>query len=257
MAGDWIKMRTDLQSHPKVVRILSALCPQGVREQSEKFRVIGGLHAVWSIFDAHSEDGSLKGYTPDLLDHMIGWQGFSRALESVGWLSFDGMETLTLPEFTAHNGQSAKRRGEDQKRKRDGRKSCPQSVRKVSDEMRTREEKRREDKKQEKRTRGKAREITLTDWIAELGDADAVPADDPIFDWAGKVGIPRDWIALAWWAFEGRYTGDGQGRAKTYADWRATFRNAVREDWLKLWRSGPEGCVLTTAGQQAQREMQS
>ena len=107
--------------------------------------------------------------------------------------------------------------------------------------------------KKEKRVK---REVTLTDWIVGLDGELAVPAEDPIFDWAAKVGIPRDWIALAWWAFEGRYTGDGQGRAKTYADWRATFRNAVREDWLKLWRSGPEGYVLTTAGQQAQREMQ-
>ena len=106
----------------------------------------------------------------------------------------------------------------------------------------------------EKKKRSKT--CTLTDWIAELGDTDPVPADDPIFDWAAKVGIPRDWIALAWWVFEGRYTGDGQGRAKTYADWRATFRNAVREDWLKLWRAGSDGFVLTTAGQTAQREMQ-
>ena len=148
MAGDWIKMRTNLQSHPKVVRILSATA-------SDKFRVIGGLHAVWAVFDAHSEDGELKGYTPDLLDHIIGWEGFSRAMESVSWLAFDGLETITLPEFTEHNGQSAKRRAEDQKRKKDARnegKKRPQSVRTLSaddsDEMRTREEKRREEKDQ-------------------------------------------------------------------------------------------------------------
>ena len=249
MAGDWIKMRVDLLSHPKVVRILSAT-------STDKFRTIGGLHAVWAVFDTHSEDGTLKGYTPELLDHVIGWQGFSRAMESVGWLEYDGLETLTLPEFTAHNGQSAKRRAEDQKRKKIDRKDRPQSVRNLSEDLRTREEKRREEEKKEKHARGKAKVCTLTDWIAELGDADAVPADDPIFDWAAKVGIPRDWIALAWWVFEGRYTGDGQGRAKTYADWRATFRNAVREDWLKLWRAGADGFVLTTAGQTAQREMQ-
>lgn len=40
MAIDWIKMRVDLQTHPKVVRILSAT-------GTDKFRVIGGLHAVW------------------------------------------------------------------------------------------------------------------------------------------------------------------------------------------------------------------
>lgn len=139
MAGDWIKMRIDLQSHPKVVRILSAT-------QSDKFRVIGGLHAVWSVFDTHSEDGKLCGYTPFALDHVIGWDGFSAAMISVGWLTLDGSDVLQMPEFIEHNGKSGKRRAEDQKRKRDTRKS-PQLVRNLSesdeDKKRTREEKRR------------------------------------------------------------------------------------------------------------------
>jgi hypothetical protein len=146
MAGDWIKMRVDLQSHPKVVRILSAI-------KSDKFRVLGGLHAVWSVFDTHSIDGELHGYTPDALDHVIGWPGFAAAMMTVKWLAWDGAETLTLPEFGEHNGQSAKRRAEDQKRKRDGRKSPP-LVRNLSaddaDAKRTREEKRREEEKQKK-----------------------------------------------------------------------------------------------------------
>lgn len=133
MAGDWIKMRTDLQTHPKIVRILSAT-------STDKFRVIGGLHAVWTVFDTHSTDGVLKGYTPELLDHVIGWQGFSRAMESVGWLLFDGLETLSLPEFEAHNGQSAKRRGEDQKRKKNSRQSVRNLSANDSDKKRTREE---------------------------------------------------------------------------------------------------------------------
>lgn len=147
MAADWIKLRTDLQSHPKIVRILSAT-------GTDKFRVVGGLHAVWSVFDTHSVDGVLKGYTPEIMDHIIGWDGFSRAMESVGWLSFDGLETLSLPEFDTHNGQSAKRRAEDQKRKRTSRER-PESVRKMSandsDKKRTREEKRREEKEQDQK----------------------------------------------------------------------------------------------------------
>jgi hypothetical protein len=154
MAGDWIKLRIDLQSHPKVVRILSAT-------RSDKFRVIGGLHAVWSVFDVHSEDGSLKGYTPEALDHVIGWDGFSRAMESVGWLLFDGLETLTLPEFGEHNGQSAKRRAEDQKRKRDSRKDVRNMSADESDEKRTREEKRRKEQKQPQA----ALSVELPDWV--------------------------------------------------------------------------------------------
>lgn len=130
----WIKMRVELQTHPKVVRILSAMRPQSVRQPTDKFWVIGGLHAVWCVFDTHSEDGILVGYTPDTLDHIIGLPGISDAMMAVGWLVYDGVETLTLPEFDEHNSQSAKRRAEDQKRKKVARKSaiCPQSVRNLS-----------------------------------------------------------------------------------------------------------------------------
>lgn len=124
MAGDWIKMRSELQTHPKIVRILSAT-------DADKFRVIGGLHAVWSVFDAHSSDGVLIGYTADLMDHIIGWRGFSQAMIDVGWLEQD-TQGLVLPEFDEHNSKSAKRRAEDQKRKKSVRKmsaSCPQSKR--------------------------------------------------------------------------------------------------------------------------------
>lgn len=142
MAGDWIKMRLDLQSHPKIVRILSAT-------KSDKFRAIGGLHAVWSVFDTHSTDGSLPGYTPETLNHIIGWEGFAEAMMAVGWLVFDGAETLILPSFDEHNGKSGKRRAEDQRRKRDDRKN-PQTVQEnsgqIADIKWTREEKRREDK---------------------------------------------------------------------------------------------------------------
>lgn len=143
MAGDWIKMRTDLLTHPKVVRILSAT-------KTDKFRVIGGLHAVWSVFDAHSTDGQLHGYTPALMDTIIGWTGFAAAMMAVGWLEYDGAETLALPRFDDHNGKCAKRRGDDQKRKRDDRKqkevpivsaNCPQEVRNESGLEKRREEK--------------------------------------------------------------------------------------------------------------------
>jgi hypothetical protein len=141
MAGDWIKMRIDLQSHPKVVRILSAT-------QSDKFRAIGGLHAVWSVFDTHSEDGFLRGYTPENLDHVIGWQGFSSAMIAVDWLRYVDGIGMEMPEFQEHNGKSAKRRAEDQKRKKIAR-SSPQSVRNVSAENGTKSglEKRREENK--------------------------------------------------------------------------------------------------------------
>ena len=134
MAGDWIKMRVDLGTSPKVVRISSAL-------RADRLRVIGGLHAVWCLFDVHSVDGKLEGYTLEALDDLIGFEGFGAAMVSVGWLENDG-QSLCTPRFDEHNGQSAKRRANETERKREARKvSAPDA-----DKMRSREEKRREEK---------------------------------------------------------------------------------------------------------------
>jgi hypothetical protein len=117
MAGDWIKMRTNLPSNPKVVRMASAL-------KADRFRIVGGLLSVWSLFDFHSTDGTLSGYTLDTLDELAAWSGFAGAMIGVGWLESDGLN-LTIPRFEAHNGACSKRRAVDAERKRAARKSPP------------------------------------------------------------------------------------------------------------------------------------
>jgi len=133
MAGDWIKMRADLHTHPKVVRMASAL-------KADRLRIVGGLHSAWCLFDVHSVDGFLDGYSADTLDDLIGFPGFSRAMMSVGWLEENG-DSLVMPRFEAHNGHSAKRRAQDADRKRNVRNASASEA----DKKRTREEKRRED----------------------------------------------------------------------------------------------------------------
>ena len=140
MAGDWIKMRADLHTHPKVVRMASAL-------KADRLRIVGGLHSAWCLFDVHSVDGLLDGYSAETLDDLIGFPGFSRAMMAVGWLEENG-ESLVMPRFEAHNGQSAKRRAEDADRKRNVRKASASEA----DKKRTREEKRREDIKDKPHT---------------------------------------------------------------------------------------------------------
>lgn len=144
MAGDWIKMRIELQTHPKVFRMVSAL-------KADRLRVIGGLHVAWSIFDTHSADGVLHGYTCDAMDAVIGWSGFTQAMVDVGWASINEEQSLVMPRFDEHNGKSAKRRANDVERKRSSRVSG--DVREMSaseaDKSVTREEKRREEKKEQ------------------------------------------------------------------------------------------------------------
>lgn len=135
MAGDWIKMQTGLHTHPKVVRMASAL-------KADRLRIVGGLHAAWSLFDAHSEDGCLDGYTIEALDELIGWPGFSAAMIAIEWLIPDP-EGLALPRFDVHNGASAKRRAQDADRKKTVRKESASEA----DKKRTRIEENREDQK--------------------------------------------------------------------------------------------------------------
>lgn len=113
--SSWIKMRTDLRTHPKVVRMASAL-------KADRLRIVGGLWAVWGIFDTHSVDGTLEGYTLAALDDDLGWRGFCQAMAGVVWLaeSDDGLE---IPEFDEHNGSSAKRRATETKRVASNRKA--------------------------------------------------------------------------------------------------------------------------------------
>ncbi|WP_312237332.1 hypothetical protein [Stenotrophomonas sp.] len=139
MAGDWIKMRSNLATSPKVVRIASAL-------KADRLRVIGGLHAVWCLFDTHSDDGTLVGYSPVVLDDLIGWPGFSAAMIAVEWMLEDG-ENLVVPRFDDHNGASAKRRAQDADRKKNVRNMSAPASASEADKKRTREEKRREEEK--------------------------------------------------------------------------------------------------------------
>lgn len=138
MAGDWIKMRSALRSSPKVVRIASALKADGC---PDRLRVVGALHAVWSLADEHSADGRLDGYTLETLDDLIGWSGFSAALLGVDWLKID-KQGIEVPRFDEHNGASAKRRAMESERKRRGRIESGQTSASKADKKRTREEKR-------------------------------------------------------------------------------------------------------------------
>lgn len=173
MAENWIKMRTDLQTHPKVVLILSEICPKnngqisekcpdGVHVVSDRFRVIGGLHAVWSVFDQHSVNGELRGYTLAIMDQMVGFPGLSSAMSRVGWLIEKSTQVLVMPEFYTHNGESAKKRADDNKRKKLRRiaDKVPENVHGLSENSRTNSGHIREEK-------DKSKDKTLL-----VGDAD-------------------------------------------------------------------------------------
>jgi hypothetical protein len=123
-----------------------------------------------------------------------------------------------------------------------------------ADKVRAREEKNREEEKDPHTPKGAKTAVSLKTWLESL-EAEGVtpiPPDDPVFAYAASVGIPIDFLRLAWLEFRHRY---GQPDAKRYRDWRAVFRKAVRGNWLRLWwlDAASQQYGLTTIGMQAKR----
>lgn len=95
--------------------------------------------------------------------------------------------------------------------------------------------------------------ITLKAYIEQCDAAgtDPIPADDPAFAYADKIGLPQSFLSLHWLEFKQRYT----ALDKRYKSWPAHFRNSLRDNYYKLWYIGSDnGYSLTTAGQQAKRQ---
>lgn len=101
-----------------------------------------------------------------------------------------------------------------------------------------------------KPTRSKAG-ISLSDYLNECKEKGIKPisSDDPLFTYCEQAGIPDDYTALAWRVFKDAHL----TKNKRYVDWKAAFRNAVKQDWYKLWAIDRDGnFYLTTAGKQAE-----
>mgnify|MGYP003440357754 CR=1 FL=1 len=216
MAGDWIKMRSDLLTHPKVVRMASML-------KVDRLRTIGALFAVWCLFDAHSEDGTLPGYSDDVLNDMVGLKGCAAAMRAVNWLQSDD-NGLTMPEFGEHNGKSAKVRAEDSKRKRIERTNVQNFPDKTPDRPRTDSgpEKRREEKKEDIPPAGVAR-TREADAAIRMKSAglQAVNPSHPKLIALLDAGITVDELAQA--------AGDAVAKGKNFAYALATAEGRRRD----------------------------
>lgn len=108
MAGDWIKMRGNLWSDPRISRLCD-LTDQG------EAAIIGGLYWLWATADQHSEDGIMAGLSLRSIDRNTGIKGFGEALCSIGWIA-DHPEGIRIVRFDEHNGSSAKKRCQTAKR---------------------------------------------------------------------------------------------------------------------------------------------
>jgi len=95
---------------------------------------------------------------------------------------------------------------------------------------------------------------TITEWLddCKANGVQAIGPDDPIRQWADDAGIPDSMMRLAWLVFVDRWKAK-----KSQKDWPAVFRNAIRDNWLKLWYvDGDNQYRLTTAGIQESRRLE-
>jgi hypothetical protein len=99
----------------------------------------------------------------------------------------------------------------------------------------------------------KGKKITLAEYIDQqtLAKAKLIPEDHAVVKYAEQVGIPPEFLHLAWQKFKTRYT-SGDNAQKKYIDWPAVFDNAVRDNWMKVWFIEAGIYKLTTVGQQAE-----
>ncbi len=118
MAGDWIKMRTDLYRDPKVCVIaeflmdkegdLAAYVNQNCQRDMTVTRnvtrcaTVGALVTVWGVMrhrgKRHGDDLSVTGVTAIIVDDIADLPGFGEAMKHAGWL-IETEEGIVFPRF--------------------------------------------------------------------------------------------------------------------------------------------------------------
>lgn len=92
-------------------------------------------------------------------------------------------------------------------------------------------------------------------WLDELraSGEKAISEYTPVWEYAERAKLPRDFVELAWVRFKEHHTIDGRGKRKLQADWRQTFRNYVENNYLRLWfwSERDQAFALSTVGIQA------
>jgi hypothetical protein len=268
------RVQTTLPAHPKTKRLLRTLGAEGGWFLIRLF--------LWAA--ENRSDGDLSGIADEDIELAIDWPGtpraFVAALLASGFLE-GGELHREIHDWAAHNGwangataRSAKARWNAIKRHhgeavadrevpeyRAGSNASSSADRKtpalrlVASSNAPSPSPSPSKREAPPKKPGGSSPIELKTFIAQCkatGVA-AIPAGDPVFTYADSVGLSREFIALAWEWFKDRMEG------KRKKDWRAHFRNAVKENWPKLWYrvSADDGWALTTAGIQAQLAQQA
>lgn len=103
MAGEWLKFDANTPEKPEVFAITAKM------GWDDPDLTVGKLLRIWRWFDQHTIDGNAPSVTLALLDRVAGVSGFAFAMCEAGWL-IETESGLQLPNFSRHNGKTAKDR---------------------------------------------------------------------------------------------------------------------------------------------------
>lgn len=194
MAGEWIKMKANLCTSPKVIRIakfieddreVGKLLSTGyngalreiVTRNVTRDVTLASLFRVWSAANEHTTDGVWNGIEISDLDDIAGVPGFGEAMELVEWAIFDEeKQAVIFPNFLEHNAPAKdgarnsnaerQRRYRQKKKAEDGESNVTRNVTgdvtdNVTRNVTNNTEKRREEKSIKERESACAREVSI------------------------------------------------------------------------------------------------
>lgn len=220
MAFDWIKMRSNIDHDWRVIRMAELL---GLPE----LHIVGCLWKVWSWADQNTVDGNAICVTDVTLERYTGVTGFAYAMREVGWLRGEN-GALCLPNFTEHNGQTAKKRAQTQVRVAKHR-NAPSVTKALP-------EKRREEKNKDSTNVLSSARPSIEDVAAYCRER-------------GNAVDPQAWMD--------HYTANGWKVGRNpMKDWKAAVRQWERNDLRKPAGNGKAHGKPVTFAQQAQSNVQ-
>jgi hypothetical protein len=127
MKPTWIKIRDDIDTDPKVLRIATLIAPYLSRyvfqEKAEDLLGVtptltchvlrdvtcNALRRVWSAVARHQSNGIITDCDPELIDQLAGIPGMFRAMAAVHWVYYDTTtRTLTFANWDEFNARKAR-----------------------------------------------------------------------------------------------------------------------------------------------------
>ena len=216
MAGDWIKWSKGLNKRREVLAVSSRL-------NTSPAHVAGLCMIFWewlddNVAEAQIDDNgnavvTLGALQPSFIDAIVGVSGFAAALSAEGWLH-QRSGSLVVPNYSRHNGQTAKDRALTAERvaKHRGKKCNGESVTPVT--VAALPEKRREEDK------GSLSQRARTSGGVEGNPQVTPPTLEQVKEYAehSTAGIPPECVEPFWADMSA--VGWVDGKQRPIRDWR-------------------------------------